>query len=103
MAQRDANQEDAVVNISSSGDNTIVAAVAGKRIVVVNYLIIAGGTVNATWKSGSTSKSGPMPLIANTGAAAPDGRWFKTGIGEALVLNLSSAIQVSGHLSYKLV
>lgn len=102
MARFDASFRDAVIDTAGSGDTEIVAAVAGKRIVVVNYVLISAGIVNVRWKSGSTNKSGALPLVANSGAVVPgDGRWFSTGIGEALNLNLSAAIQVSGHLSYR--
>lgn len=102
MARPDADHRDAVINEATSGDRTIVAGVAGKQIVVVNYLLIAGGTVSVTWKSGSTAKSGALPLVVNSGASLPDARWFACGLGESLVLNLSGNVQVSGHLSYRL-
>jgi hypothetical protein len=94
----------ATISASASGDNTVVAAVVGKKIRVNNYLIVAAAAVSATWKSGaSTSKSGALPLAANGGVAAPGDektRWFETAPGEALVLNLSGAVLVAGHVTY---
>lgn len=93
----------ASIDASASGDNTVVAAVASKKIRVLDYVMISAGTVTARWKSGaSTNKSGPMPLVANSGAAPP---WcpvgkLETASGEALVLNLSGAVAVGGHLVF---
>ena len=101
----------AAISASSSGDNTVVAAVTGKKIRVLNYTAIAAGSVSITWKSGaSTSLSGAMPLAANGGAAPSAGAQtpigqiplFETAQGEALVLGLSGAVLVAGHLTYVL-
>lgn len=101
----------AAISVSSSGDNTIVAAVTGRRIRVQNYTIIAAGSVSVTWKSGSNAISGAMPLAANGGAApaaggpnanGPDGV-LETNGGEALILNLSGAVGVYGHLRYEVL
>lgn len=96
------------IDASSSGSNTIVAAVAGKKIRVLSYVIIAAGAVTAKWQSASTDLTGAMSLAANGGAApsvsvlAPGGVYglFETASGEALNLNLGGAVNVSGHLTY---
>ena len=96
----------ASIGAAASGDNTIVAADTTRRIKVLSYVIIADGAVVATWKSGSgTNLSGGMNLLAGSGvAAAPGGPsggwWLETAVNEALVLNLSSATGVRGHMSY---
>lgn len=100
----------AVINSSSLGDNTVVAAVSGKKIRVVGYSTAAAGTVTVTWKSGaSTSISGPMPMVAAgsgqgvVGSGTYMAEWgvMETGVGQALVLNLSAAVAVGGHLVYR--
>jgi hypothetical protein len=94
------------VAASASGDNTVIAAVAGRRIVVLCGKLMANGTVNSKWKSGaSTDITGLEYLIANDGYVLPFAQcgWFATATGEALVLNLSGAIAVGGHLTYVLV
>jgi hypothetical protein len=102
----------AAVSASASGDNTIVAAVAGQKIVLLSYTVIAAGDVSITWKSGaSTSLSGAMALAANGGAAPSAGPLapgaivglLETAAGEALVLGLSAAVAVGGHITYRLV
>ena len=98
----------AVVNASASGTNTVVAAIANKRIRVLSYVIVAAGDVTVTWQSASTAISGPMALAANGGAAPSAGQsvpagligQFETNQGEALVVNLGSAISVGGHITY---
>jgi hypothetical protein len=93
----------ASVSTAGSGDTEIVAAVPNKKIRVVNYALVANAAVSAKWKSGSTDKTGAMPFAANGGISCPgssDSVWFETATGEALNLNLSGAVQVSGHVSY---
>lgn len=92
----------AVINASASGDNTIVAAVASKVVRVISYVLIANGTVNVKWKQGATDISGLMPLVVNVGAVCPEASrgWMETAVNAALILNLSAAVAVTGHLSY---
>lgn len=95
----------APVSVASSGDNSLVSAVAAKKIKVVSYVIVADGAVTARWYSGAagTALSGAMSLAASGGvaAAAPAGlHLFETAVNTALVLNLGGAIGVRGHLGY---
>ncbi len=100
----------ASISAASSGSNEIVAAVTGKRIKVLAYTVIAAGDVSITWRSASTAISGAMSIAQNGGAAPAAGAsgplgfvpLLQTESGEALNLNLSSAVQVSGHLTYVL-
>lgn len=97
----EAHIEDAVIDASGSGDNEIVAAVAGKSIRVVAFFMVAGAAVTAKFRSGSTDISGPLPLAANGGVSAEARHGlFQTNPGEALNLNLGSAVQVGGALTY---
>ncbi len=103
----------APISAVTNGSNTIVAGVAGKRVRVVNYTLIAAGAVNATWKSaGGTALSGALPLAAQAGvsSASPSvdmggqqGVLETLAQGDALTLTLDAAVQVSGHLAYVLV
>jgi hypothetical protein len=103
------------INASADGDNTIVAAKPGMRIRVLGYVAIANSVVAAQFFSGASSNNNPLTgpmqcgtssdsggLVAPLTPPIPMGRdaWFVTGPGQALILNLSSAVQVSGHLSY---
>lgn len=95
----------AVIDFASSGDNTIKAAVSGKRILVTSLFLIAAGTVNVRFESGAsgTALTGQMNLIANTGFALNYNEygWFVTAKDELLNLELSGAISVDGSLSYR--
>ena len=94
----------APIDVSASGDNTVVAAVAGQKIYVVAYDLIAAAAVTLRWKSGgATNRSGPMPLAANSGlgrSSVPHWPLFWTDAATALTLNLSAAVAVGGTLTY---
>jgi hypothetical protein len=93
----------AKVDTASSGDQTIVAADATKKIKVISYVLVADGTVSVKWRSATNDKSGAMALVANSGVAISEkaGNWLlETSVNEALNLNLSASIGVRGHISY---
>ena len=94
----------AAITTAASGDTTIVASVASKKIKVVSYSLVVNAAVVVQWKSGaSTARSGAMSLAANGGvvvAGAPGAHVLETAVGQGLVLNLGGAIQTSGHIAY---
>jgi hypothetical protein len=97
----------AVIDHATSGDNTIVAAVAGKKIRVLSYVLASAGTVTARWESGAggTALSGQMTTAVNSVIEAsfnPYGH-FETAADALLNLELSGAVSVDGHLSYILI
>jgi hypothetical protein len=94
----------AVVDAAALGDNTLVAAVAGKRIRVLAFVLVGAGAVNAQFQSGAsgTALSGAMAFAASTvvpGTFNPAG-WLQTAVGALLNLNLSAAVGVRGMLTY---
>ncbi len=96
----------AAIAVSGNGDNIIVPATAGKRVLLLQYNFMANGNVNAKWKDGaSTDLTGLSYLIANTGKVVPFSPmgWIVTTVGTALVLNLSAAIAVGGECGYALI
>ncbi|HND25057.1 MAG TPA: hypothetical protein PK229_12110 [Rhodocyclaceae bacterium] len=92
----------AAIQVSTSGDNTIVNAVTGKKLLVLAYNYMANGSVNVKWRSNTTDQTGLAYLAQNTGKVAPFSQvgWFKTSAGEALVLNLSGNVAVGGEVVY---
>lgn len=92
----------AAIAVVGSGDNTIVTAVAGKRLLLLQYNYMANGAVNVKWRTNTTDLTGLAYLVANTGKVAPFSPigWCVTAAGEALVLNLSGAVAVGGELTY---
>lgn len=95
------------IDTATSGDTTIVAAVAGRKIRVHSYVLVGGGTVTARFESGAGggALSGQMSLYFGAVIAAPHNPagWFDTVAGELLNLELSGAESVDGHLTYSLV
>lgn len=98
----------AVIDDALSGDNEIVAAVAGKKIRVLGFFLVAAGAVTARFESGAggTALTGQMTLAAGDPFVAtgynPLG-WFETAAAAALNLELSGAVSVDGGLTYVLV
>ena len=95
----------ATISGATSGNNTVVAAVTSKRIVVLSYVLVAAGAVNVRFESGAggTALTGVMSIGANGGIVAPHNPygWFDTAVGALLNMELGGAVQVSGHLTYQ--
>lgn len=96
-----------VIDVVSSGDNTLRAAVAARKIRVHSVWLIAAGSVNVRFESGAggTALSGQMNLVASTGFVLPHNPagWFETAVNTLLNLELSAAISVDGGFTYSLV
>lgn len=92
------------IDHATSGNNTLVAAVAGKKIRVLALMIIAGDEVTARFESAAngTALSGQIQLVAQAGFTLPFSPvgWFETVVGELLNLELSAAVSVDGVLVY---
>lgn len=88
---------------TSGSNNTLVAAVAGKQIAVVQLALMASGQVNVKFQSAqATDKSGLFYLDTRGGLVLPlsEHGWMETNVGEALTLNLSAAVAVGGIIGY---
>lgn len=94
----------AAISASSSGNNTLVAAVTSKKIRVLAMWLSANGTVNAKLQDGAsgTDKTGLAYLVVNTGFVLPynPAGWLETTANTLLNLNLSAAVAVGGSLTY---
>ena len=94
-----------VIDAATSGDNEIVAAVTGKKIRVLAFVLVMTGTaVTVRFESGAggTALTGQMtPSQGNViqAAYAPVGH-FETAAGQALNLELGGAQSVDGWLVY---
>lgn len=94
----------ASISGNTSGDNTLVSAVSGKKIRVLSITVISAGDVDFRIEDGAggSALSGVMTLTANSGFSAsfsPVGH-FETSSNTLLNMELSDAIQVSGFLTY---
>jgi hypothetical protein len=94
----------AVIDAASSGDNTLVAGVTGKKIRVLSVFLMAAGAVNCRFESGAsgTALTGQMNVAANGGFSLTHnpGGWFETAAAALLNLELSGAVSVDGCLTY---
>lgn len=94
----------AKIDISSLGDNEIIAADASNKIKIVYMEFTMSAENDITYKRGSTAISGAMPYA---GTNEPKGSvrnyWpfpLCTNVNEAFKINLSVAAQVSGLVQY---
>ncbi len=95
----------AAISFATTGDNVIVAAVAGKLITVVSLLLVSTAPTNITVKDGAANLlSGAMPLAAGVPLVLPVDPtldWYSTtAAANALILNQSGAVQISGTVWY---
>ena len=107
--------QQAIINASSAGANTIVGAESGKVIRVVGIHLVIASAVTVTWQSTTaaraTNLTGPQSYGDTSGMTDcwnPEGLmsgayFFQTGVGEALTMSLGSGVQVSGTVNYILI
>lgn len=90
----------AVIDQSGAGTDTLVSAVAGKKVRVVSYVITTGASATVQFKSDTTAVSGAMPITVGISAeGSRDTPLFETHTGDPLKLTTTSAAG-KGHLSY---
>jgi hypothetical protein len=98
------------ITAASSGDNTLLAAVTGKRITVKSFELFNGAATANTVKFRSAANDITLPVTfpasavgLKVGASAPGSQFlFQTVAGELLALNLSAATAIGGVLFYEL-
>ncbi len=94
----------AAIDFSTAITSPIVAAVAAKKIKVINIMLTVGGETNLTFKSATDSISGPLDF---GGTNEPRGMVqalgdfpLVTAQNEAFGIASSLAVQVSGYITY---
>ena len=98
----------ASINISTSGDNTVITGVSGQVIKVYKLFLVVNAAVNLIFKNGaSTNLTGTMNMLANGSVTLDnnhvnDPPWFVMSSGNGFVINLSSGQQVSGRVYYNI-
>jgi len=92
-------------NASASGDTTLVAAVAGKKIRVLALTVISTAANSVHFRSLATPITATFPLAANGGVVLPVNElgWFETAVGEALVVNMSTITAAGMQIVYVMV
>lgn len=99
----------AVLSISTSGDNTLIAAPGNGRYIAIDFILMFPTTaVGVLLKSGSTSLSATLPLDAKQAIVVDNAATLQDGIitcanNEAFVINLDSAVQLGGWIKYRII
>jgi hypothetical protein len=90
------------LNASSLGATVVLAAQAGMSIRVISAAIVATTATTLKFQSASTDISATWPLGANGGLVLPfnEHGWFQANVGEALNVNLGSAVATGVHINY---
>jgi len=98
------SRKTAAIAASSSGNNTLKAAVTNRKIRVLDCVLMSSGTVNVKFQDGAggTDLTGLLYLVANVGFVLPHNPagWFTTSLATLLNLNLSGAVAVGGLVGY---
>lgn len=98
--------QSAVINVESSGNNTIISAPGtGQRLKIYAILLTVGGAVNVRWESGAsgTALTGVTELEDREGysiSVPPPAFLFECADNALLNLELSASINVDGFVSY---
>lgn len=93
----------APINATASGDNTIIAAVTGRKIRVIAISFNAALAVGISFKSNPGNTKIEQMLVAANGNFAANhfpGWFMETNVGEAFIMNNSLAINVRGSCAY---
>ena len=99
---------EADINISTSGDNTIIAAPTTGYIAIDHINLLPASAVTIQLKDGTTAYGGAYQLTANQGFTLenaflnPDGVITLTN-ATAFVINLNGNVQVSGFVRYRVI
>ena len=94
---------EAALNFASSGDNTIVSASSGKIVRIFRIFFVVAGDVNVKMKDGAGTDLTAAMTMKTGGSFVLDYDsfpWFSTVAGNAFLINLSGAVQVSGRIYY---
>jgi len=98
----------ASIDISSSGDNTIIAAPSEGYIAIDHINFLPTSDVGIQLKSGSDDYGADYPLDAKQAFTLDNAMKSQKGVitcgsKEAFIMELSDAVQVSGFVRYRVV
>lgn len=97
------------INISTSGDNTIIAAPANGQYLAIDFIsFIPTTAVSIQFKTGSTNYGGALPLDAKQALTWENSSRNQDGVitcgnNEAFVMNLDGNVQVGGIIRYRII
>src|SRR4051812_36600517 len=87
---------------TEGGNNTVIAAVAEKRIVVFGYVLSTNAEANVNIKSGSTVVAKLQLAKSTPACCSGDDPVFECGEGQALVIENPASTKTYGHITYGL-
>jgi hypothetical protein len=100
----------AVISATADGANTVVAAVTGKKIRVLGYVLNVNAAGTVQWKTAASANlSGLMEFVDGGGLVVPccdptgEVFWFETVAGEALTITTAAGVDALGHIVYQLI
>jgi hypothetical protein len=97
------------INISTSGNNTLIAAQGVGTYIAIDFISLLPTTaVTVQFVSGSTNYGGPLPLAAQQALTWENSSRNQYGVitcgdNEAFVINLGGNVQVGGMIRYRIV
>lgn len=97
------------ISISASGDNTIIAAPGGGKMICIDFInVLPTSAVTLQMKDGTTAYGGAYPLDAKQPFVFENSIHNIDGIislstNSAFVINLGSAVQVGGFVRYRVL
>lgn len=105
------SDQSAAIDFNTAATQTLAAAVAGKRIVVLQYALVNGVATGQSvqFKSGTNNLTGVMQLPQSIGGqlavngGSEQTAVFMTDAGAALSMVMSAATQVGGHIAFRYV
>ena len=90
----------AVISISSSGSNQVVAAVANQRIAIYGIDLSCATSTTVQMLDGSTPLSGAMTLTSYSKPLTATGPYWVGTAGNAFNIGLGAAVSCAGTLWY---
>lgn len=95
------------INATSNGDNTVIAASPGKKIIVLGYAVgvNAAGVVTFQNTAGEPVVYASFEFQDGGGASYAGGPWcpaFEVAVGTGLEVNCAEGVDALGHLTYVL-
>jgi hypothetical protein len=91
---------------ATTGTTEVVAAVAGKRILVLSAHVMSDTAAGINFTSGASTAISAISYVASNGGFVlptnPDG-WFITVAGEALKVTQDTGANVSVNVTYRLM
>jgi len=95
--------DSAIIDISTSGNNTVIAGTTGQVIRIWKLFFVCNAAVNIIFRDGaSTNLTGTMDILAN-GSVALDfdaEPWYTLSSGNDFIINLSAGQQISGRVYF---